>query len=419
MIDYGNQGMLFSYRILDLTDEKGFICGKVLGDLGADVIKVERPGGDLGRSLGPFYHDIPDPEKSLYWYAFNASKRGVTLDIETSDGQEIFKKLVKTSDCVVESFRPGYLDSIGLGYADLCQVKTDIIVTSITPFGSTGPYKGYEATDLTLWALSGLLYICGDPDRPPVRISFPQSYLHAGIDAAVGTVMALYYRGVTGEGQKVEVSIQKSMERVGYASRTTWDGRQKVLRRPGSSLRMPPLGTNTPLIWHCRDGYVAFYLFGGVMGAISNPALVQWMDEESMATDFIKRIDWPELDIGKTPQEEIDLIVEPISKFFMSHTKSELWEEGVKRRVMVYPVANAQDILRDPQLIEREFWVELEHPELNDRIVYPGAFVKTEDKLCKVRRRAPLIGEHNAEIYEKELGLSREEVTVLKQCMVI
>jgi benzylsuccinate CoA-transferase BbsE subunit len=419
MIDSGKQGMLSPYRILDLTDEKGFICAKVLGDLGADVIKVERPGGDLGRSLGPFYHDIPDPEKSLYWYAFNASKRGITLDIETSDGQEIFKKLLKTSDCVVESFRPGYLDSIGLGYADLCQVKADIIVTSITSFGSTGPYRGYEATDLTLWALSGLLYICGDPDRPPVRISFPQSYLHAGVDAAVGALMALYYRGVTGEGQKVEVSIQESMERVGYASRTTWDGRQKILRRPGSSLRIPPLGTNTPLIWPCKDGFVAFYLFGGVMGAISNPALVKWMEEENMATDLIKSIDWPNLDIGKTPQEETNLIVEPISKFFMRHTKSELWEEGVKRRVMVYPVANAQDILRDSQLNEREFWVELEHPELNDKISYPGAFVKTEDKLCKVRRRAPLIGEHNTEIYEKELGFSREEIAILKESMVI
>jgi crotonobetainyl-CoA:carnitine CoA-transferase CaiB-like acyl-CoA transferase len=413
------KGMLSPYCVLDLTDDKGFICGKVLGDLGADVIKIEKPGGDPARSIGPFYHDIPDPEKSLYWCAFNTSKRGITLDIETSDGQEIFKKLVRVSDCVIESFRPGYMDSIGLGYADLCQVKSDIIMTSITPFGSTGPYKDYEASDLTLWALSGLLYICGDPDRPPVRISFPQSYLHAGIDAATGTVMAYYYHGVTGEGQKVEVSMQEAMERVGYASRTTWDGRQKILRRPGRSLRVPPLGTTTPLIWPCKDGSVAFYLFGGLMGSISNPALAEWMDEEDAATDFIKSVDWPNLDLGKTSQEEIDLIVEPISRFFMRHTKSELWEEGVKRRVMVYPVANAQDILNDPQLIEREFWVELEHPELNDKITYPGAFVKTEDKLCNVRRRAPLIGEHNMEIYEERLGFSKKEIAILKQCLVI
>jgi benzylsuccinate CoA-transferase BbsE subunit/naphthyl-2-methylsuccinate CoA transferase subunit len=413
------KNFLGPYRILDLTDDQGLICGKFLGDLGADVIKVEKPGGDPARNMGPFYQDLPDPDKSLYWFAFNTSKRGITLDIETSDGQEIFKRLVGGADCVIESFRPGYMDSIGLGYADLCEVKPDLIMTSITPFGTTGPFKDYEASDLTLWALSGLLYICGDPDRPPLRISFPQSHLHAGVDAAVGTVMALYHLGSEGEGQKVEVSVQESLERIGYASRTTWDGRKKILRRPGSSLRVPPLGTETPLIWPCKDGYVAFYLFGGAMGAISNPALVKWMEEEKMATDFIRNIDWPHLDIGRTPQEQIDLIVEPISKFFLSHRKSELWEEGVKRRVMVYPVANAKDILSDPQLMERGFWVELHHPELNKVVTYPGPFVKSEDRLCSIRRRAPLVGEHNAEIYVKELGFSKEEMAILKQCMVI
>jgi len=412
------KGMLSPYRILDLTDEKGFICGKLLGDLGADVIKIEKPGGGPRRSLGPFYRDIPDPEKSLYWFAFNTSKRGITLDIETSDGQGIFKKLVEISDGVIESFRPGYLDRIGIGYEDLCKVKSDIIVTTITPFGSSGPYKDYEASDLTLWALSGLLFICGDSDRPPVRISFPQSYLHAGVDAAVGTAMALYYRGISGEGQKVEVSIQQSMERVAYAARSTWDGRGKHLQRSGSNLKVPPLGTTTPLIWPCKDGYVAFFLFGGAMGVLSNPALVKWMDEENMCTEFIKGVNWPALDLGKTPQEEIDCIVEPISKFFMSHTKSELWEEGVKRRVMVFPVADTKDILNDIQLKSREFWVVLEHPEVDDRIIYPGAFMKTEERLCRVRCRAPLLGEHNVEIYE-ELGFSKEEIAGLKQCMVI
>ena len=412
------KGLLFPYRFLDLTDDKGFICGKLLGDLGADVIKIEKPGGDPNRNLGPFYHDIPDPDKSLYWFAFNTSKRGITLDIETSDGQEIFKKLVKSSDGVVESFKPGFMDRIGLGYEDLCKVKSDIIVTTITPFGSSGPYKEYEASDLTLWALSGLLFICGDPDRPPVRISFPQSYLHAGVDAAIGTSMALYHRGVSGEGQKVEVSIQQCMERVAYAARSTWDGRGKHLQRSGSNLKVPPLGTITPLIWPCKDGYVAFFLFGGTMGVLSNPALVKWMDEENMGTEFIKGVNWPALDLGKTPQKEIDWIVEPISQFFMSHTKSELWGEGVKRRVMVFPVADTKDILNDIQLKSREFWVALEHPELDDRVIYPGAFVKTEEKLCGVRRRAPLIGEHNTEIYE-ELGYSKEQIVSLKQCRVI
>src|SRR4030043_1302702 len=127
--------MLSCYRALDLTDEKGFICGKVLADLGADVVKIERPGGDTARSIGPFYHDIADPEKSLYWFAFNAGKRGVTLDIETSDGREIFKKLVKKADVVIESFKPGYLDGLVLGYSELIRINPGVILTSISGFG--------------------------------------------------------------------------------------------------------------------------------------------------------------------------------------------------------------------------------------------------------------------------------------------
>ena len=180
-------------------------------------------------------------------------------------------QLVKGSDCVLESFQPGYLERLGMGYSDLCEVKPDIVMTSITAFGESGPYKEYKDSDLALWALSGLQFICGDADRPPVRITPEQSYLHAGADGAAGTAMALYHRGVSGEGQHVHVSILKAMERVAYSAHTLWDARGKILRRAGSALRIPPLGTVTPLIWPCQDGYVAFYLFGGVMGAVRQP----------------------------------------------------------------------------------------------------------------------------------------------------
>ena len=141
------EGMLTPYRILDLTNERGYICGQLLGDLGADVIKIEKPGGDPGRSIGPFFHDIPDPEKSLYWFSFNTNKRGITLDIETVDGQEIFKRLVRDADIVIESFDPGYMDKIGLGSPVLNQVNPRMIMTSITGFGQTGPYKDFKAPD--------------------------------------------------------------------------------------------------------------------------------------------------------------------------------------------------------------------------------------------------------------------------------
>jgi benzylsuccinate CoA-transferase BbsE subunit len=131
--------MLSPYRVLDLAGEMGLFCGKMLGDLGADVIKIEPPGGDLARRMGPFYHHEPDPEKSLFWFAYNTSKRGITLNIETADGREIFKRLVKTADVIVETFRPGYLDKLGLGYRDLEKINPGVILISITPFGQTGP----------------------------------------------------------------------------------------------------------------------------------------------------------------------------------------------------------------------------------------------------------------------------------------
>jgi len=152
--------MLSPYRVLDLTDEKGLLCGKLLGDLGADVIKIERPGGDPARNLGPFYHGEADPEKSLFWFAFNTSKRGITLDIETTDGQEIFKRLVKGSDFVIESFPPGYMDQPGLGYSVLEKVNPRVIMVSITPFGPTGPYKDYKAPDIVAWAMGAQMYTC-------------------------------------------------------------------------------------------------------------------------------------------------------------------------------------------------------------------------------------------------------------------
>ena len=142
------KGLLNSCRVLDLTDEKGFLCGKILADLGADVVKIEKPGGDKARSLGPFYHEEPDPEKSLYWFAYNLNKKGITLNIESEEGRQIFTKLVRNADFVIESFAPGYLDDLGLSYLKLSQTNPRIILTSITPFGRTGPYKDYKASDI-------------------------------------------------------------------------------------------------------------------------------------------------------------------------------------------------------------------------------------------------------------------------------
>jgi len=194
-----SDSLLGGCRVLDLTDEKGQLCGKVLGDYGADVIKIEKPGGDASRNIGPFYRDTPDPDKSLFWFATNTSKRGITLDIENRDGQEIFRKLVATADIVVEAFNPGFMDDLCLGYSHLKSIKSGIVMTSITPFGQTGPYADYKGSDLAGCAMGGLVRILGDLGRPPVRMTCgPQAYFHAGLQGALGSMMAYYHRELTG-----------------------------------------------------------------------------------------------------------------------------------------------------------------------------------------------------------------------------
>lgn len=412
------QSLLEHYRVLDLTDEKGFLCGKILGDLGADVLKIERPGGDPSRNIGPFYQDEPHPEKSLYWFAFNNNKRGLTLDIEDSSGQEIFKRLVKAADFVIESFPPGYMKNLGLDYSILSNINPGIIMVSITPFGQDGPYSTYKGPDIVSWAMSGMMNLCGEIDRPPVRISFPQTYLHAATHAATGAMIALYWREVSGEGQYVDVSIREAATIALMNSFSFWDLNKVSLRRAG--VFRIGLSSNAPqrVSWPCRDGYVGFTIFGGSLGASTNQALTEWMDSEGMAPDYLKR-DWTTFDLASIAAEELEQIMKPIGEFFKCHTKAELWEGARKRGMQFYPVNDIEDIVEDPQLQSRDFWVQVEHPELDTTITYPGPFIKLSETPCHIWRRAPLIGEHNVEIYQGELGLSQGELSVLKQKCII
>ena len=411
--------MLESFRVLDLTDEKGFLGGRILGDLGADVIKIEPPRGEPGRNIGPFYKDIPHPEKSLYWFAFNANKRGITLNLETADGREIFQRLLKTADCVLESFPPGYLNERGLGYSELQRINPRLIMTSITPFGQSGPYRDFKSSDLVAMSMGGFTYLTGDPERPPVRISFPQAYLHAGADAATATMIAYYYREVSGEGQHIDVSIQLSVsinltqaaplkELHGFISRRAGVYRPGILTAELSRL-----------VWPCEDGFVNFGFYGGSLGAKTNRALVQWMDEEGLADDFLKGVDWDNFDLGRLTREELQRYEERIAQFFLRHTKADLYGGAIKRGMILYPVNTIGDLVEDPQLKGRKFWVQVNHPELGEDLIYPGPFIWTQETPPSIRRRAPLIGEHNLEIYERELSFSRREILILKEAGVI
>lgn len=414
------ESLLESIRILDLTDEKGLLCARILADLGADVIKIEKPGGDDARRIGPFYHDMPDSEKSLFWFAHNLNKRGITLNIENRDGQSIIKRLVKRADVIVESFPVGYLEKQGLGYSLLTEINPGIIVASISPFGQNGPYKDYKASDIVGMAMSGYLYLCGDPDGPPVRISVPQAYLHASCEAAVGIMMALYYRELSGEGQYVDVSMQQSLVLTTIQAIPFWSLNQKILERSGAFRTGLTSGTHQRQTWRCKDGFVNFVIYGGrPFGAFTNQALVKWMDDEGMAPDHLKQIDFPNWDVSNMAQEDWEKIEEPVGRFFLTHTKTELLSEGALRGVAICPVSSPSEVIDFVQLKEREFWIEVDHPELGVTLKYPGFCFKFSETPCRVWRRAPLIGEHNEEIYHDELGLSKEEMILLKQANII
>jgi crotonobetainyl-CoA:carnitine CoA-transferase CaiB-like acyl-CoA transferase len=417
----GKDSVVCPFRILDLTDYGCMIGGRILGDLGADVIKIEPPGGSISR-IAPYYKDIPHPEKSLYWFAYNANKRGITLDLGKADGLAIFRKLVATSDAVLESGYPSRLKGLGMGYEDLITVKPDIIVSSISPFGQNGPKSHFKGGDLTGWASGGYLQICGDPDRAPNWISYPQAFLHAGAEAAAGTMAALFHRGNSGEGQQVDVSIQECAIACNFQTPEMWDLNKFEMARFSRSLQTRSGGVQQNQVWKCKDGFVLLVPSGGSEPFASSVAnLVKWMAEEGMAADWLTEMDWADgYDSAKISQELVNRVEEFIRRFLQTKTKQELYEEGaLRRRIMVGPMFTASDISDNAQLKSRDFWQAVYHPELSDTLTYTGPYAKLSEQPVRYRRRAPLIGEHNIEVYERELGLTRQEVILMRQAAVI
>jgi crotonobetainyl-CoA:carnitine CoA-transferase CaiB-like acyl-CoA transferase len=410
--------MLDAYRVLDLTDEKGFICGKSLADLGADVVKIEPPGGDRARNIGPFCGDIPHPQGSLYWMAYNANKRGITLNIEAKDGQAIFRRLAAEADFIIESFATGHLKALGLDYEVLCLLNPGVILTSITPFGQSGPYRDYRTADIVSMALGGYVYLTGEPDRPPVRIGFPQAYLHGGMAAATGSMVAHCARQSTGEGQWVDVSIHEACAWIPPDSGIFWEMNRLLEERHGAVRVRPTTGARMRRVWRCADGYVSFDLYGGRLARNFMIPLAAWMAEEGLAPDFIREIDWATFDYSAVPPELVERISEPVGRFFLAHTKEELWRGGLARRCCVYPVSSPREVCGSAQLRERGYWVDLWHDHLGGNITYAGTCIRPSEGGCGLRRRAPLIGEHNEEVYG-EIGLSREDLAALSEAGVI
>ncbi|MFQ5924533.1 MAG: CaiB/BaiF CoA transferase family protein [Dehalococcoidia bacterium] len=421
----GEETLLGDVRVLDLADQKGVYCTKLLADLGADVIKIEKPGGDPMRSIGPFFHDEPDPEKSLYWFQFNTSKRSITLNLDSADGREILKRLAKTADVVVETFPPGHLDEMGLGYSLLKEINPGLILTSITPFGQTGPYRDFKASDLIAQAMGGLMNLAGFPEDPPHKLHGSQAYHSASVQAAVGTMIALYVRELTGEGQHVDISLEESVLMSMETAMQHYDLRQEIRRRAAREKAVVP-GRG---LYECKDGHVFSYMVPG-FGAGWN-VIVDWLDGEGMAGD-LRDPKWDEIWalvsdfralvalVGDPPRfmaclEQFAHINEIFQAFLAKKTKQEIYDAAGERRIMIVPAYSPQDLVASPQLAALGYFVDVEHPELGATIKYPGGPYHFSETPWRIAKRAPLIGEHNFEIYEKELGCSREQLTTLKR----
>ncbi|MFC1953945.1 CoA transferase, partial [Chloroflexota bacterium] len=241
----------------------------------------------------------------------------------------------------------------------------------------------------------------------------------AASEAAVAIMMAFYYRETSGEGQYLDVSMQQSIVMTTVQAIPFWLLSQTVLERAGAFRMGLSSGTRQRQTWPCKDGFVNLVLYGSKHGAERNSRLVEWLDEEGMAPDYLKLINWAEWDVLNITQGEWAKVEEPIGKFLLNHTKEELLMGSIRRQIPVSPVSSPSEVVNSIQLVSRQFWIEVEHPELNATIKYPGFCLRFSETPCQVWRRAPLIGEHNLEIYHDELGLSTDELILLKQAGVI
>lgn len=405
--------LLGGYRVLDLCTGGGLVCGKILADMGADVIKVEPLSGDPTRNIGPFFGGMPDCNKSLFFFAFNTNKRGITINLESPDGRDIFCKLVDRADILLESYPVGYLDRRGLGYEQLRTINPGLVMTSITPFGQTGPYKDYKGVDMVVWALGGLMNVCGDPDRPPVQVTLPQSYIAAGGYAAEATMVALFHKARTGKGQWVDVSAQATLTWFIAELLPFFELLNQDIKRAGGAITRVG-GLLCPVLFPCKDGYISFLIQAGLPGVERNQKTVKWLEEEGLATDYLRKKDWQHWDWAGVTVAELNEMVVPVGKLFIRYTADELYNQAIRRGVSLFPVNTSKDVLENAQLKARGFWVHLRHEELDSIITYPGAFALFSETPLVIDRRSPAIGEHNREVYLDELGLTPDELTRLK-----
>lgn len=405
---------LAGIRVIELANERCAFAGKLLGDMGADVILVEAPGGEPSRGYAPFLDDEPGPDQSLYWWHYNTSKRGVVMDLDREVAREAFSKLVATADVLIESEAPGRLAELGLDYADLVAVKPDLIHVAMTPFGRENPRSAEAVSDLTLIAGGGPAWSCGYDDHsiPPIRGMGNQGYQTGCHYAVMSVLTAILYHGVSGEGQFVDVSMHAAANiTTEMSSYFHLVSQQSVIRQTGRHA-MPMMTQSIQVL--CADGR---YATSGVPPR--SPAgfgmLYDWLERLDLARELPESIfldnarhresigfdqigvDDEVTAIFSASREAMNLIASrlPAMEFF---------EGAQKLNITVGAILSPEEAFEDPHFVERGFQVEVEHPELDRSIRYPGAPYKLPASPWAISRRAPRLGEHDSEIFD-ELGL--------------
>ena len=400
------EGALTGYRILDLTDSRGAYCSKLLADLGADVIKIEPPGGDPGRDMPPFLNDERHPERSLYFLYRNTNKKGITLDIESAKGKDILNKLVKTADALVENYGPGYMDNLGLGYDKLKAINPNLVMASITDFGTDGPFKDYKESNIVHFALSGVMITSGPAGKAPVLLPGTPAHDATSMLADIEILSALYCRDAIGSGQKVEISVHEAARTALYpwsipiySHSLTPDGPE-----PAPETR---LAESIYPVYPCKDGYIRvialtprqWQALVRVLGSPDVLLLPEW-------ENFIYRI-------GNS-QDLYAIMLEFTTQF----TQIELFEAGFREGVPIAPIYDIPGFVNSADANARGFFVEVDHPVIG-KGHYPGPPYNWTVTQPGVERAAPCLGQHNEEIYCRELGLSKDELAALKNAAVV
>ena len=409
--------VLGGVRVLEVCGEIGAWCGKMLGDMGADVIKVESPMGNPTRRYEPFYQNEPGPNHSLYFWHYNTSKRGITLDLAQDRGREVFERLIATADVLVDGAPAGHLASLGLGYSDVRRVSPSIVMASITPFGQDGPYSDYAATDLTAMAFGGPVWSSGydDHEIPPVRGGGNQAYHTVCHYAVIGIMIALIHRQFTGVGQFIDANMHASLNVGTEAGSYGWlVAKATVQRQTGRHASVVPTSQSQFL---CKDGR---YINAGMAARTEAQwqVMLEWFREEGLIEGLGEYLRFPDRaavrrgdPYAKEQSRRVASAVQQLADKNDAHylfTRAQ--ELGFQWGIINAP----EDVLADAHFQARGFPTEVEHPDLGESFIYAGAPYKLPESPWSIQRRAPLLGEHNEEIYVGEMGMSRDEVVALK-----